>query len=59
MTRCFFAGYYTEPVCGIIGALDDGMADGLFGGAALEFSERLTGGGLCCRATLRLRGEQQ
>lgn len=58
VTRCFFAGRYDEPVCESVGALDDGMADGLFGGATLEFFERLTGGGPCCRAILRLRGER-
>lgn len=55
ITRCFFAGYYTEPICGVIEALDDGLAAGLFGGAKLEFSERLTGGAACCRAVLRLQ----
>ncbi|MBN1322139.1 MAG: hypothetical protein JXA87_15005 [Thermoleophilia bacterium] len=54
VTRCFFAGYYSEPVCGVIEALDDGMAEGLFGGAKLAFSERLTAGQTCCRAVLRL-----
>ncbi len=58
VTRCFFAGHYTEPVCGIIGALDDGLADGLFGGAALEFGERITGGRPCCRGVLRLSGHR-
>jgi hypothetical protein len=58
VTRCFFADYYPESVCEVIAALDDGLAAGLFGGARLEFSERLTGGGPCCRAVLRL-GEKQ
>jgi hypothetical protein len=50
--RCFFARYYTEPVCVIVSALDQGVVAGLFVGATLEFQERLTGGGACCRATL-------
>ena len=50
--RCFFARYYTEPVCVVVSALDQGLVAGLFGGAALEFQERLTGGGACCRATI-------
>lgn len=66
ITRCFFAEYYDESVCAVIEALDDGLADGLFGGASLVFSERLTsregpasGESLtarqpCCRALLRL-----
>mgnify|MGYP001053751857 CR=1 FL=1 len=56
VTRCFFAAYYSEAVCGVIEALDDGMAAGLFRGAELAFSERLTAGQTCCRATLRLEG---
>jgi hypothetical protein len=66
ITRCFFAGYYDESVCAVIEALDDGLADGLFGGASLVFSTRLTSGGRpgagevwaggrpCCHAILRL-----
>ncbi len=52
VSRCFFASYYSEPVCNLIGALDQGVADGLYGGAALDFSERLTAGSPCCRALL-------
>ena len=52
--RCFFAGIYTEPVCGLIAALDHGVVSGLYGGASLRFSERLTGGAPCCRAVLEL-----
>jgi hypothetical protein len=66
ITRCFFACYYDESVCAVIEALDDGLADGLFGGASLVFSTRITSGGRpssgevradgrpCCRAILRL-----
>lgn len=54
VTRCFFADYYTEAICGVIEALDEGLAAGLFGGAKLEFVERLTGGCACCRAILRV-----
>lgn len=59
VTRCFFAGYYSEPVCGVIEALDDGLAAGLFRGATLEFSDRLTAGNRCCRAILRLEKERR
>ena len=54
--RCFFARYYTEPVCVVVSALDQGLVAGLFAGATLEFHERLTGGGACCRATLAPAG---
>jgi hypothetical protein len=54
--RCFFARHYTESVCGIVSALDQGLVAGLFAGALLEFQERLTGGGACCRATLSSAG---
>jgi hypothetical protein len=50
--RCFFADYYTESVCEIVVALDQGLAAGLFDGASLEFRERLTGGKPSCRAFL-------
>ena len=53
VARCFFADYYTEPVCQVVVALDQGLVTGLFNGASLEFSERLTGGRPCCRALLR------
>lgn len=48
--RCLFAGYFSEVVCGVVAALDEGMADGLSGGGRLEFIERITGGAPCCRA---------
>jgi hypothetical protein len=50
VTRCAFAGVYDEPVCRLVSALDEGVAAGLSGGWRLHFSERLTGGGSCCRA---------
>jgi len=56
VTRCFFADYYTEPVCRVIAALDAGLAAGLFGGASFEFTQRLTEGKPCCRAILRPLG---
>ncbi len=52
--RCFFSRYYTETACSLVSALDQGLVDGLFGGASLEFHERLTGSGRCCCATLAL-----
>lgn len=54
--RCFFADYYRAPVCRLMSALDAGVVDGLFGGASLEFTQRLTEGGGCCRAIIRTAG---
>jgi hypothetical protein len=50
VTRCLFAERFSEPVCRVVGALDDGMAAGLAGGGRLDFGERLTAGAACCRA---------
>lgn len=50
--RCFFADYYSEPVCEFISSLDQGLVSGLFEGASFDFRARLTGGGDCCRALL-------
>ena len=50
--RCFFADYYSDSVCRIVEALDQGLVAGLSDGASLEFSERLTEGRPQCRAFL-------
>jgi translation initiation factor 2 beta subunit (eIF-2beta)/eIF-5 len=52
--RCFFSSYYSEEVCRIISALDEGIAAGLSAGGALVFKERITAGKSCCRATFNL-----
>lgn len=52
--RCFFADYYDDRVCRVVEALDQGLVAGLFDGASLEFSERLTEGRPCCRALVLL-----
>jgi len=54
--HCFFAAYFTEPVCTVVAALDEGMAAGLSGGGTLEFVERITGGSPCCRAHFEIGG---
>ncbi len=54
VARCFFAGFYRPDVCRIVEALDQGLVSGLFDGASLEFSRRLTEGRSQCRACLRL-----
>ena len=51
--QCFFADFYSDSVCRIVEALDQGLVAGLFDGASLDFSERLTQGRPQCRASLR------
>ena len=48
--RCFFATYYTPPVCALVSALDRGLMAGLAGGGELCFRQRITEGACCCRA---------
>ena len=54
--RCLFAGYFSEPVCRVVGALDEGIAAGLSDGGRLRFDERLTSGAASCRAQLDAPG---
>jgi hypothetical protein len=49
--RCFFSSYYSGRVCRIISSLDEGLMEGLSGGA-FRFSQRITEGGKCCLAHL-------
>jgi hypothetical protein len=53
VTRCFFSDYYCEDTCRLMSAMDAGVVAGLFDGAPLEFSQRLTDGSCCCRAVVR------
>jgi hypothetical protein len=53
VTSCFFSDHYCGPVCRVMGAMDAGVVDGLFGGASLEFSQRITEGSPCCRAIVK------
>jgi hypothetical protein len=53
VTRCFFSTYYCEDTCRLMSAMDAGIVAGLFDGASLEFSQRLTDGSPCCRAVIR------
>jgi hypothetical protein len=59
VSRCYFSELYTGPVCDLISALDDGVFSGLSGGGRLTFSERLTEGAACCRASLQLRSSER
>lgn len=58
ITSCSFSQYYSEAVCRIMSALDEGMAAGLSGGGKLEFQQRMTQGSDCCQAHFIMRGEQ-
>jgi hypothetical protein len=51
VTRCSFAGVYDERVCELMSALDEGVAAGLSAGRQLRFTQRLSGGASCCRAS--------
>lgn len=53
--RCYFSRFYSAATCQLISALDEGLADGLAGGAQLKFQHRITEGKDCCRATLTFR----
>jgi hypothetical protein len=55
VSRCYFSRFYSGPVCDLISALDDGVFSGLSGGGRLVFSERITEGGVCCRAELKVK----
>ena len=48
--RCSFSLLYSPEVCRLMSGLDGGVLAGLAGGGQLEFNERLTEGGGCCRA---------
>jgi hypothetical protein len=52
VSRCFFAGRFTPPVCAFVSALDRGLVRGLTQGGELVFTERLTEGAPACRARI-------
>jgi hypothetical protein len=49
---CFFSSYFSAKNCGLISALDEGVAKGLSGGE-LKFTQRITDGKECCKARIR------
>ena len=53
--RCYFGSYYTPAVCLAASALDDGIIRGVTGRKThrLCFSQRITEGCSCCKATLK------
>lgn len=54
--HCYFSTCYTPPVCLAASALDDGIIRGITGRATghLCFSQRITEGCNCCKATFQL-----
>jgi hypothetical protein len=57
INRCFFSHSYTADVCALISALDEGVAAGLSGGGRLVFTERISEGKNCCRATFQMKDD--
>jgi hypothetical protein len=57
--RCFFSNFYSPEVCGAISDLDQGLLAGLSGGGRLQFYQRITEGGKCCKACLFLKEKSQ
>lgn len=51
--ECFFSRYYSNRVCRLISALDEGLFAGLSGGRRLSFSQRISEGRSTCRAHLQ------
>ena len=49
--QCFFANHFSLETCSLISSLDEGIAAGLSDGK-LEFIQRKTEGGDCCRGRL-------
>lgn len=49
---CLFSRYYDDQDCKLFSALDEGLVDGLSGGAQLRFTRRLTENADCCRAKI-------
>lgn len=48
---CFFSQFYSSQVCQVISSLDEGVFAGLSGGRQLVFSQRITEGQNCCKAS--------
>jgi hypothetical protein len=51
INHCFFSQFYSSQVCQIISSLDEGVFAGLSGGGQLAFSQRITEGQQCCKAS--------
>ena len=53
VSGCFFSNVYAPEQCAVMSGLDSGIVGGIMGGGRLDFTDRLTEGGKCCRAHLR------
>lgn len=56
--NCFFADHFSPETCNLISSLDEGIAAGLSDGK-LEFFQRKTEGGDCCRGRLIMGGTKR
>lgn len=56
INKCYFSQFYSSQVCELISGLDEGMLAGLSGGGRLTFSQRITEGNDCCKATFTYDG---
>jgi hypothetical protein len=57
IARCYFSRFYTDRICGLISALDAGVAAGLSGGGKLDFYQKLTEGRDSCKARIVWDGD--
>ena len=57
IARCYFSRFYTNRICGLISALDAGVAAGLSGGGKLDFYQKLTEGRDSCKARIVWDGD--
>lgn len=53
MKRCFFSQYYNAASCELLTKLEEGLAAGLTGGAVINFQQRLTENGSCCKGNFK------
>ena len=56
ISKCFFSRYFSAENCGLISALDEGVAQGLSGGS-LKFTQRITEKKDCCKAKMIFKQE--
>jgi len=56
INSCYFSTYYTDRICELISALDEGLLAGLSGGGRLSFYQRITAGQNCCLARFEAGG---
>jgi hypothetical protein len=54
VTQCFFSKFYSDKVCRVISALDEGLIAGLTGNRQFSFSQRITEGLPYCAGRIEL-----